>query len=268
MRSSTASAPDLLAAYDEQVRRRPVPDGPDDVVEHEGGVVRCVSATGWSGVTYSDLAGRDADAAIAAQLARMPGTWEWKHYSLRRAARPARAAARRGLRGRGGGDADGRRAAHRLDLPRAGACPASRCGRSAPTASPTSWPCTTPSSAATTSTSGDVVRARLERGTAVPGRRLRRRRRRSPPPGSSSSRAPASRGCGATRTLPAHRGRGLFRAIVALRAQLARERGFRYLQVDAMETSRPLFARLGFAELATTTPFIWRAGPTLRGWLS
>ena len=54
---------------------------PDDVVEHAGGVVRCVSATGWSGVTYSDLAGRDADAAIAAQLARMPGTWEWKHYS-------------------------------------------------------------------------------------------------------------------------------------------------------------------------------------------
>ena len=81
MRTSTASAPELLAAYDEQVRRRPVPDGPDDVVEQVGGVVRCVSATGWSGVTYSDLAGRDADAVIAAQLARMTGTWEWKHYS-------------------------------------------------------------------------------------------------------------------------------------------------------------------------------------------
>src|SRR5215210_4532747 len=81
MPSSTASAPELLAAYDEQVRRRPGPDGQDDVVERAGGVIRCVSATGWSGITYSDLAGRDADAAIAAQVARMPGTWEWKHYS-------------------------------------------------------------------------------------------------------------------------------------------------------------------------------------------
>ena len=53
------------------------------------------------------------------------------------------------------------------------------------------------------------------------------------------------------------RGRGIFRALVALRAAIARERGVRYLQADAMDTSRPLFARLGFAELATTTPFIW-----------
>ena len=45
MRSSTASAPELLAAYDEQIRRRPVPDGPDDVVESEDGVVRFVSVT-------------------------------------------------------------------------------------------------------------------------------------------------------------------------------------------------------------------------------
>ena len=59
-------------------------------------------------------------------------------------------------------------------------------------------------------------------------------------------------------TLPSHRGRGIFRALVGRRAATARERGFRYLQTDAMETSRPLFARLGFAELATTTPYIWR----------
>ena len=49
--------------------------------------------------------------------------------------------------------------------------------------------------------------------------------------------------------------------MVALRASCARERGFRYLQADAMESSRPLFARLGFAELATTTPFMWRGSP-------
>ena len=59
-------------------------------------------------------------------------------------------------------------------------------------------------------------------------------------------------------TLPEHRGRGIFRALVARRAQIAKERGYRYLQVDAMDTSRPIFERLGFAELAKTTPFIRR----------
>jgi GNAT superfamily N-acetyltransferase len=57
-------------------------------------------------------------------------------------------------------------------------------------------------------------------------------------------------------TLPGWRGRGIFRALVAYRARLAAERGFRYLQVDASPDSRPILARLGFSELATTTPFI------------
>ena len=59
-------------------------------------------------------------------------------------------------------------------------------------------------------------------------------------------------------TLPAWRGRGVFRSLVAYRARLARERGYRYLQVDASPDSRPILQRLGFTELATTTPF---AGP-------
>ena len=45
------------------------------------------------------------------------------------------------------------------------------------------------------------------------------------------------------------------RALVAHRAALAAERGFRYLQVDALPASRPILKRLGFVELATTTPF-------------
>ncbi len=60
-------------------------------------------------------------------------------------------------------------------------------------------------------------------------------------------------------TLPAWRGRGLYRATVALRARLARERGYRYLQVDALPTSRPILERLGFVQLTTTTPY--RAAP-------
>ncbi|HEU5417452.1 MAG TPA: GNAT family N-acetyltransferase [Streptosporangiaceae bacterium] len=58
-------------------------------------------------------------------------------------------------------------------------------------------------------------------------------------------------------TLPQWRGRGLYRATVACRARLATARGYRYLQVDALPTSAPILARLGFTELARTTPYIW-----------
>ena len=58
-------------------------------------------------------------------------------------------------------------------------------------------------------------------------------------------------------TLPAWRGRGIYRAIVAYRANLAAQRGFRYLQVDASDNSRPILERLGFVAVTTTTPFIW-----------
>ena len=61
-------------------------------------------------------------------------------------------------------------------------------------------------------------------------------------------------------TLAAWRGRGVFRSLVAHRAALASARGFRYLQVDASPDSRPILERLGFVELATTTPFIHPGG--------
>jgi GNAT superfamily N-acetyltransferase len=57
-------------------------------------------------------------------------------------------------------------------------------------------------------------------------------------------------------TLPEFRGRGLYRATVAKRAALARERGYRWLYVDALPTSRPILERLGFVRLTTTTPFV------------
>jgi GNAT superfamily N-acetyltransferase len=61
-------------------------------------------------------------------------------------------------------------------------------------------------------------------------------------------------------TLAAWRGRGVFRSLVAYRAALARDRGFRYLQVDATPDSRPILQRLGFVELASTTPFMHPGG--------
>jgi GNAT superfamily N-acetyltransferase len=58
-------------------------------------------------------------------------------------------------------------------------------------------------------------------------------------------------------TLPSWRNRGIYRAVVTYRANLAAQRGFRYLQVDASDDSRPILERLGFVAVTTTTPFIW-----------
>jgi GNAT superfamily N-acetyltransferase len=60
-------------------------------------------------------------------------------------------------------------------------------------------------------------------------------------------------------TLPGYRGRGLYRATVARRAELARERGYRWLYVDAAPTSRPILERLGFVAITTTTPYTFPA---------
>jgi GNAT superfamily N-acetyltransferase len=58
-------------------------------------------------------------------------------------------------------------------------------------------------------------------------------------------------------TVPAWRGRGIFRALVAHRVALAAARGYRYVQVDALPASRPIMQRLGFQPVAATTPFVW-----------
>jgi GNAT superfamily N-acetyltransferase len=59
-------------------------------------------------------------------------------------------------------------------------------------------------------------------------------------------------------TLPDWRGRGIYRALVAHRAQLAAQRGRRYIEVDASDDSRPILERLGFVPVTTTTPWVWR----------
>jgi ribosomal protein S18 acetylase RimI-like enzyme len=58
-------------------------------------------------------------------------------------------------------------------------------------------------------------------------------------------------------TLPQWRRRGIYRALVRHRAELAAERGYTYLTVDASDESRPILERIGFERLAITTPYIW-----------
>ena len=58
-------------------------------------------------------------------------------------------------------------------------------------------------------------------------------------------------------TAPQWRGRGVYRALVAHRARLALEGGYRYLQVDALPDSQPILSRLGFVRLSTTVPYLY-----------
>ena len=52
-------------------------------------------------------------------------------------------------------------------------------------------------------------------------------------------------------TVPEFRGRGIYRALVAARADFARARGARFLMVEALvDTSRPILERIGFQPLS------------------
>jgi len=66
-------------------------------------------------------------------------------------------------------------------------------------------------------------------------------------------------------TRPADRGRGMYRRLVVHRAQLARERGYRYLTVDALETSRPILEKMGFVPLDSSTGWVWKPDPAEAG---
>lgn len=52
-------------------------------------------------------------------------------------------------------------------------------------------------------------------------------------------------------TVPEHRERGLYTAVLAARVQEAAERGYRFLTVDASPMSRPIVAKYGFRPLTT-----------------
>ena len=247
----------LLAAFDEQIRRHPLTDGH---VEQGAGVIRCIGgADGWNGVTWSALEGSTADTVIAAQVSRfaeLARPWEWKHYSYDR---PPDLPERLLAAGFTREPAEALLVAQLADLtlevpPPAGVelhavvdqagvdalvsvhdavfgedhAALGRALLDALTHRPDSV-------AAVIATAADVpiaaARVEFHAGTDFAG----------------------LWGGG---TLSAWRGRGVFRSLVAYRAALAAARGFRYLQVDASPDSRPILERLGFIELATTTPFV------------
>ncbi len=249
---------EVLAAFDEQIRRHAGPPGQGEDVEREDHVVRII-ADGWGGVTWSDLNPSTADAVIAAQVdrfAQLARPWEWKHYSYDQ---PVDLPERLVAAGLTAEPAETLLVAEIADLDVAVPPPVSVQLR--PVVDERGIEAFVRFHAEVFggdhSAIGETLLASLSQelpahlaviawteGAAVGAGRVELQ------PGTDFA---SIWGGG---TLPGWRGRGVFRSVVAHRAALASARGFRYLQVDASPDSRPILRRLGFVELATTTPFV------------
>lgn len=251
---------DLLALYDRHERREARPIG--QRVERGPHAVRHVGAPGEpSWVLWSDLAQVDADAAIAAEQARFAASgqsFEWKHF-----AHDAPADLLERLRA-AGFVAEEAEELMVLDL---GAAPKRVEG--SPDHDVRSlgmegwddvaqvlvavWPHLAagfvPRFGAEIAAAPDRVRLFVAYAGAAPvaaGWTV---------DGSSAS---PFLGLAGGATLAEHRGRGLYRALVAARVRHARALGKRFLTVDAGPMSAPILARLGFVRLTTTTPCVWQ----------
>ncbi|NRQ40346.1 GNAT family N-acetyltransferase [Nonomuraea sp. NN258] len=253
---------EVLAAYDRQVRRGAVPDGPRSRIEFDGGVVRQVGpAHGWNGVLWSELDDDTADAAIQAQLAYFTGLGlglEWKLYAHDR---PADLGRRLLAAGFAAEDEEALMVAAAAELPHEAELPDGV--RLQPVTDAAGVDLMTRVHELAFGTDAtDLRRQLLDRlgdddviaVVAMAGDEPISSARMELHPGTDFA------GLWGGGTVDGWRGRGLYRALVAYRARIAVARGYRYLQVDASDMSRPILARLGFARLSTTTPYLFPGG--------
>ncbi|MFB6935980.1 GNAT family N-acetyltransferase [Streptomyces chartreusis] len=250
----------VLALFDRDMREGAQPDGPDARVERVGRIVRQVSSEyGWNGVVWSDLDAAGADAAIAEQIAHFSGLgreFEWKLYGHDLPVDLGQRLRAAGFVGRPeetlmiGEVAD-------LNLD----------------AEPPEGIRILP---VTDSAGVDLVAQVHEKAFGTDGSRLRHQLLArltadadtvvavvalagdTPVSAARMELVPGTRFAGlwGGGTVEDWRGRGIYRALVAHRARAAVDRGYRYLQVDAMSSSRPILERLGFEPLTTTTPYV------------
>jgi len=252
--------PDVLARYDAQVRRAAAADPPARI-DQDAYVVRHLDDTGgWEGVVWSGLDAVTADAEIARQVkffSRRGGEFEWKHYGHDR---PADLPARLTAAGFIAGEPEALMVAATDALALDGAVPAGLTVVEAGDAEAVDLVLGVHDEVF--GTDHRWLRAELlnqlaaasETGVAVLAMAGER--------AVSSARVNFHSGTDFASlwgggTLPAWRGRGIYQALVAYRARLAAERGFGYLQVDALPPSRPILERLGFTALTMTTPYLW-----------
>jgi len=252
----------VLALFDRDMREGAQPDGPGARVERIGGVVRQISDEhGWNGVVWSDLDETSADKAIAEQVAYYTGLsreFEWKLYGH--------------------------------DLPfdlgerlrAAGFTPEPEETLMIAEVADLTLDADEPEGIrflpVTDRAGVDLVADVHEKAFGTDGSRMRRQllARLEDDPESivavvalagdtpvSAARmelVPGTRFAGlwGGGTVEGWRGRGIYRALVAHRARAAVERGYRYLQVDALATSRPILERLGFEPLTITQPHVYQ----------
>lgn len=59
-------------------------------------------------------------------------------------------------------------------------------------------------------------------------------------------------------TVPEYRHQGIYRSLVAIRAKEALELGYRFLTVDAADSSFPILERMGFVEITTVCGWVYK----------
>ena len=250
----------VLALYDRQVRLGHRGEGPGDLVEHVDGVVRHVGdIDGWCGVLWSDLDETTADAAIAGQLRyfrELGREFEWKHYSHDRPADLGERLLKAGLVPE---DPEALMAAEIAELPTEPVLPDGvRIERVTDAAGVDLMAEASLAAFGRPSRHTQELVKQLEQNpdslaalVVLAGDRPVCAARLEFRPGTDFA------GLWGGGTVPQWRGRGIYRATVAWRTRLAAERGYRYLQVDASDESRPILGRLGFQRLSTTTPYMY-----------
>ncbi len=242
---------DILSSYDDQVRRHPRGDG----VELAGLVIRFI-ADAWRGVVWSDLDETNADTVIAREIERFAGLgeWEWKHYSHDT---PPDLGDRLRSAGFVPEDEEALMFADVTNLHLDGPLPAGVDLRAVEDEPDVAMLVRVhdevfggDNQAYGRWLLGELRSGREQAVVAMAGGR--------PISGGRIEFYDGTEFAGlyGGGTAPDWRHRGIFRAIVAHRAALASARGYRYLQVDASDESRPILQRLGFVRLGTTTPFI------------
>lgn len=252
----------VLEAFDEQLRRRPV-EMSDGRTEHDERITRYVSPGGWSAVVWSDLDETTADAAIAREIERfatVPGPWEWKYYSYDRPPDLPQRLVRAGFTPEA---EEVLLVAEIADLDQTVTPPDGVIVR--PVVDDTDIQALVDVHdqvfGGDHATVGEAIRSGLAAEPSTVAAFVAWAEDRPV----SSARVEFHHGTDFASiwgggTLPAWRGRGVFRSLVACRAAEAAGRGFRYLQVDASPDSRPILMRLGFVPLATTTPYMHSLG--------
>ncbi|MFE6050691.1 GNAT family N-acetyltransferase [Kitasatospora sp. NPDC056446] len=253
---------EVLALFDDRIRRDARPDGPGVRVERVGAVVRQTgAAAAWNGVLWSGLDEAGADAAIVEQVRHFTGLgleFEWKTYSHDR---PADLGERLLAAGFTAEPAEALMIARIADLPTEVVLPEGVRLRQVTDPAGVDLMVAAHNEAFGTDLPGlrERMLDHLRHGTdtvrmvvVMAGDRPVSAARMELIPGTGFA------GLWGGGTAPDWRGRGIYRALVAHRARVAAELGYEYLQVDASDQSRPILQRLGFAWVSTTTPYVYQ----------